>query len=124
MIAAYAGLHAKDLAHSVEVLCDDEPIGGLYCVSLGKMVFGESMFSQRPGASKIALAALVAWLKRHQALVIDCQQRTAHLTSLGGKEIDRLAFESYVRELREQAALPWQRDPPSQADLQEFVNPA
>jgi leucyl/phenylalanyl-tRNA--protein transferase len=121
MIAAYAALHANGLAHSVEVLRDGQPIGGLYCVSLGKMVFGESMFSQWPGASKIALAALVAWLKRYQGLVIDCQQRTAHLASLGGKEIDRPVFESYVCDLRAQAPLPWKLDPPSKSDLQEFV---
>ena len=123
MIAAYHGLHQQGLAHSVHVMQGEQCIGGLYCVSLGRMVFGESMFSARPGASKIALAALVGWLNRHQGLVIDCQQHNAHLASLGGREIDRSVFESHVRELSVQNALPWALDPPSKNDLTLVVRP-
>jgi leucyl/phenylalanyl-tRNA---protein transferase len=122
MISAYGGLYAKGLAHSIHVMQNDRCVGGLYCVSLGKMIFGESMFSLVPGASKIALAALVGWLKRHQAVMIDCQQKTAHLASLGGKEIDRAEFESYVGKLIAQPRLAWESDPPTKSDLQEFVN--
>jgi leucyl/phenylalanyl-tRNA---protein transferase len=122
MISAYASLHAKGVAHSIEVLHNGLPIGGLYCVSLGAMVFGESMFSRQPGASKIALAGLVAWLKRQGGLVIDCQQRTAHLASLGGREIERPVFESHVRELSARAPLPWSCDPPTTRDLAHFLS--
>ncbi len=121
MISAYASLHAQGLAHSIEVYQNGEPIGGLYCVSLGKMVFGESMFSRRPGASKLALATLVAWLKRQQGLVIDCQQRTPHLASLGGREIERPLFESHVRKLSTQSGLAWAHDPPSKRELHSFL---
>lgn len=123
MIAAYGSLHERGFAHSIHVMHDQQCIGGLYCVSLGRMIFGESMVSHWPGASKIALAALVGWLKRHQGLVIDCQQHTAHLASLGGREIDRPAFESHVRELSAQDALPWALDPPSKSDLMPLISP-
>jgi hypothetical protein len=65
-------------------------LGGLYCVSIGKAVFGESMFARRTDASKIALAALVALCGAQGAGWIDCQQNTAHLASLGAQEIDRI----------------------------------
>jgi leucyl/phenylalanyl-tRNA--protein transferase len=63
MIGAYADLHGRGLAHSVEVRREGSLIGGLYCVSLGRMVFGESMFSHTPNASKLALATLVRWMQ-------------------------------------------------------------
>jgi leucyl/phenylalanyl-tRNA---protein transferase len=123
MIAAYASLHRQKLAHSIHVMRNGQCIGGLYCVSLGSMVFGESMFSQAPGASKLALAALVGWLKRHGGLVIDCQQRTDHLASLGGREIERPVFENELRRLIAHADLPWTQDPPCKQDLSAFLRP-
>lgn len=111
MMTAYRGLHAMGLAHSVEVHRAGEVVGGLYCVAIGRMVFGESMFSRESNASKLALAALVAWMRRHGGLVIDCQQRTHHLASLGGREIARSVFESMITPLVKDAPLPWAAEP-------------
>ncbi len=118
MISAYHQLHQTGHAHSIEVFRNGQRIGGLYCVAFGKMVFGESMFAKETDASKLALATLVAWLKQHQAVVIDCQQRTDHLASLGGREIDRLAFESHVHHLTRLEELPWRSAPLCKQDLE------
>lgn len=96
MIAAYRDWHAAGGAHSVETWVDGELVGGLYAVSLGRMVFGESMFSHRSDASKIALAALVCFCREHGVTMIDCQQRTDHLASLGAREIPRPVFEAHL----------------------------
>lgn len=93
MIAAYVELHRLGKAHSFETWVDDELVGGLYGVSLGRMFYGESMFSRRTDASKIALAALVAFCRANEVPMIDCQQRTEHLASLGGAEMRRSEFE-------------------------------
>ena len=92
MIAAYQAWHAEGHVHSFETWIDGELVGGLYGVSLGRMFFGESMFAQRTDASKIALAALVAFCRARDIETIDCQQRTVHLASLGGREIPRRDF--------------------------------
>jgi leucyl/phenylalanyl-tRNA---protein transferase len=92
MIDAYAAWHGEGRVHSVETWIDGELAGGLYGVSLGRMFFGESMFAHRTDASKIALAALVAFCRAHGIEIIDCQQRTSHLASLGGREIARRDF--------------------------------
>lgn len=89
---AYGELHEQGHAHSIEIFSNGQRVGGLYCVNLGLVVFGESMFSLRPNASKLALAALTAWSIRNQIELIDCQQETEHLTSMGGAPIDRTAF--------------------------------
>ena len=86
---AYTRLHAAGQAHSVEVWEGGELIGGLYGVRLGGAFFGESMFSRRPDASKIALAWLVARLKVGGFALLDCQFMTPHLKSLGAVEIDQ-----------------------------------
>lgn len=96
MVAAYEALHRAGHAHSVETWWDGELAGGLYCVSLGGMVFGESMFSHRSNASKMALAGLVAFCRQHGITAIDCQQNTAHLASLGAREIARSDFVHHV----------------------------
>ena len=96
MIAAYEGMHQSGFAHSVETWVDGELVGGLYCIAIGKAVFGESMFSRTTDASKIALAALVAFCLAHDIEQIDCQQNTNHLASLGAKEISRDVFEVNV----------------------------
>ena len=97
MVQAYIRLHEAGYAHSVETWIDGQLVGGLYCVAIGSAVFGESMFARVPDASKIALAALVA-LCRHQGItMIDCQQNTAHLASLGAAPISRAAFVEQTR---------------------------
>lgn len=93
MVEAYCAWHRLGQVHSVETWIDGELVGGLYAVGLGRMVFGESMFSHRTDASKIALAALVCFCREHAIGMIDCQQRTGHLASLGGREIARAEFE-------------------------------
>ena len=120
MIKAYRELHTLGIAHCVTAHRGDQLLGGLYCVAIGKMVFGESMFSHATDGSKLALAALVGWLRFHRAMVIDCQQRTSHLASLGAKEISRKEFELMVRELTEQSFLPWSDSPPNRTDLMSF----
>ncbi len=107
MIAAYIELHHAGHAHSVETWVNGELVGGLYCVNLGRMVFGESMFSHQTDASKIALAALVAFCKTKGISMIDCQQNTQHLTSLGAGEITREAFTVHVKEQTENLAPEW-----------------
>ncbi|HPU53217.1 MAG TPA: leucyl/phenylalanyl-tRNA--protein transferase [Burkholderiaceae bacterium] len=97
--AAYGGLHRMGLAHSVETWSGDTLIGGLYGVSLGRMFFGESMFAREPEASKVALAGLVNLLRRCDFSVIDCQQNTSHLASMGAHETDRRSFLRRVDEL-------------------------
>ena len=96
MVAAYGELNRASHAHSVETWIDGELAGGLYCVAIGRAVFGESMFTRRPDASKIALAALVAFCRRHGIAMIDCQQKTSHLASLGAREMPRQRFVSHV----------------------------
>lgn len=97
MVEAYIRLHRAGLAHSVETWIDGELAGGLYCINLGAMVYGESMFSRQSDASKIALAALVAFSRAHAMPLIDCQQDTAHLASLGGRLMPREDFCRHVR---------------------------
>lgn len=111
MMAAYRDLHRAGYAHSVETWVDGRLTGGLYCVALGKSVFGESMFSRMTDASKIALAALVAFCRHHAIQQIDCQQNTRHLASLGAREISRTLFMQKVNAGLSQAAPVWQFDP-------------
>jgi leucyl/phenylalanyl-tRNA---protein transferase len=92
MQAAYIALHQAGLAHSIETWKDGQLIGGLYCTAIGSAVFGESMFARQTDASKIALCALVALCRSQGVALIDCQQNTAHLASLGAAEISREAF--------------------------------
>lgn len=96
MQAAYTKLFAAGHAHSVETWIDGELVGGLYCIALGKAVFGESMFTRIPDASKIALAALVGFCRHHGITMIDCQQNTAHLASLGAGEVSRATLLHHV----------------------------
>ena len=96
IVAAYTELHRRGHAHSVEAWHEGRLVGGLYGVAIGRMFFGESMFSHASDASKIALAALVAFCRTHGIALIDCQQNTEHLASLGAREISRDAFESHL----------------------------
>ena len=93
MIEAYGTLHRMGRAHSAEVwTAEGELVGGLYGLALGRVFFGESMFSQHTDASKIALATLACQLQRWGFELIDCQQTTQHLMSLGAREIPRETF--------------------------------
>lgn len=96
MIEAYRAWHRTGCVHSVETWIDGELVGGLYGVSLGRMFFGESMFALRTDASKIALAALIAFCRAHRVPLIDCQQNTRHLASFGAREISRAEFEAHL----------------------------
>ena len=111
MVQAYGALHRAGHAHSVETWWEGELAGGLYCVNLGRMVFGESMFSRRADASKIALAALVAACAAWGIEAIDCQQNTAHLASLGARELARADFLALLRRGAGQPAPAWRFDP-------------
>ena len=99
MQAAYAAWARAGSVHSVETWIDGELVGGLYGVNLGRMMFGESMFSRRTDASKIALAGLVAFCRWHQMPAIDCQQATGHLASLGAAPLPRAQFEALLAAL-------------------------
>ena len=96
MVKAYSDLHQAGHAHSIETWIDGELTGGLYCVNLGGMVFGESMFAHQTDASKMALCALVAFCRTHHITMIDCQQNTQHLASLGAVEIHREDFVAHL----------------------------
>ncbi len=99
MVEAYRNLHRLGYAHSVETWIDGDLAGGLYGVALGRVFFGESMFSHARDASKIALAALVAHLESAGFGLIDCQMRTRHLETLGAREIPRRRFSRLLQEL-------------------------
>jgi len=92
MIEAYTALHRAGYAHSVEAWQDGLLVGGLYGVAVGRAFFGESMFTRVPDASKIALVALVAQLRRWEFGLIDCQMKTAHLARFGAREVPRAEF--------------------------------
>jgi leucyl/phenylalanyl-tRNA---protein transferase len=111
MVEAYCELHAHGAAHSVETWRNGQLVGGLYCVALGKAVFGESMFALETDASKIALAALVALCRSNGVQMVDCQQNTAHLGSLGAAEMPRRDFIEHVQKAVHQGAVHWRFSP-------------
>ena len=92
MQAAYLALHRAGHAHSFETWQGERLVGGLYGVAIGRAFFGESMFSHATDASKVALVALVETLRGRGCPLIDCQQRTPLLASLGAREIPRRQF--------------------------------
>jgi leucyl/phenylalanyl-tRNA--protein transferase len=94
---AYTNLFDQGNAHSIAICENGQMIGGLYCVTFGGMVFGESMFSHKSNASKIALAALTAWCLHIGVEMIDCQQETNHLHSLGAAPIPRQVFLEHLQ---------------------------
>lgn len=110
MRRAYTGLHAAGLAHSLEVWMDGELAGGIYGVALGRMFYGESMFSRRTDASKIAMARLATQLDRWRFPMIDCQLATDHLLSLGAEAMPRREFVREVARLVNEPAPDWQLD--------------
>lgn len=106
---AYFDLHRRGMAHSVETWIDGRLAGGLYGVALGRMFYGESMFSRASDASKIALAALVQLMRIERVPVIDCQQNTRHLASLGAREIPRTQFVAHLEGSVPSAPIDWAR---------------
>lgn len=98
MELAYRRLHELGYAHSCEVWEGDEIVGGLYGVAIGRMFFGESMFSRRSNASKAALIAFCRFLSAHGFDLVDAQQETGHLERMGGRALPREQFLTMVRE--------------------------
>ena len=109
MIKAYCYLHHMGIAHSIEVWEEDQMVGGLYGLSLGKVFFGESMFSHASNASKYGFIALVQKLRSLKYAVIDCQQDTPHLKSLGAQLTPRTEFMQMLKinRLRAENPGPW-----------------
>lgn len=106
MRAAYIHLHSLGYAHSVEVFASDEIVGGLYGVALGKVFFGESMFSRVTDASKVALKSLCDRLIERGFVLIDCQMVTPHLLSLGAKAVPRAEFTAVLRNHAQESTPP------------------
>lgn len=118
IVQAYAAWYRAGRVHSVETWVDGELVGGLYFVGIGRMVFGESMFAHRSDASKLALAALVAACRARGVALIDCQQNTGHLASLGARELPRTAFEAHLAQTVAAADVaPWTYDESAWARL-------
>ncbi|MFZ6044794.1 leucyl/phenylalanyl-tRNA--protein transferase [Pseudomonas sp. CR3202] len=97
MQAAYIELHRRGVAHSVEVWKDGELVGGLYGLAMGRLFFGESMFSRTDNASKVGFATLVRRLNQWGFVLIDCQMPTQHLQSFGARTIGREKFSRYLQ---------------------------
>jgi leucyl/phenylalanyl-tRNA--protein transferase len=111
MVQAYTDLHHAGLAHSVETWVDGQLVGGLYCVAQGRAVYGESMFARASDASKIALAALVAFCRHHGITQIDCQQNTPHLASMGAHEVARVGFLRHIAAALHEPGPDWRFEP-------------
>jgi leucyl/phenylalanyl-tRNA--protein transferase len=116
MRAAYQRLHRLGYAHSVETWIDGELAGGLYGVAIGRMFYGESMYTRVRDASKIALVHLVRRLERQGCGMIDCQMHTTHLASFGARAIPRSEFSIKLRELVDYAVTPMKWDAPETDD--------
>lgn len=112
IINGYTGLHALGYAHSSELWLDGELVGGAYGVCIGRMFYGESMFARVTDGSKIALAYLVDFLRSQGVTMIDCQQETAHLASLGAAPVSRAAFLAHLGAAIDQDGTEgWERRP-------------
>jgi len=118
MVEAYSELHRLGHAHSVEAWQGNAVVGGLYGVAIGRMFFGESMFTRTPNASKVALVYLIELLKRRTMPMIDCQQQTEHLARFGARPIPRREFAEEVSRLVNsvEPAAPWNRALTGEAD--------
>lgn len=97
MQQAYIQLHNQGAAHSVEIWKDDKLVGGIYGLALGRVFFGESMYSKTTDASKIALVALCRQLQQWNFTLLDCQISNPHLLSMGAEDISRAAFEAHLK---------------------------
>jgi len=101
MIAGYTQLHVLGYAHSVEVWQGEELVGGLYGIALGRCFFGESMFTRVSNASKFGFISLVRRLEQLDYHLIDCQQQTGHLASLGARPVRRRVFLDFLKKNQE-----------------------
>ncbi len=112
MQAAYVRLHQLGYAHSIETWVDNQLVGGLYGIAIGRAFFGESMFSRHKDASKIALAHLCILLRSKGFGIIDCQMETQHLASLGARPLPRSEFAARLAELTPSGEQPgrWSAD--------------
>lgn len=108
MVEAYKALHQAGHAHSVETWLDGKLVAGLYFVCIGRAVFGESMFSTISDGSKMALAALVQVCEHQGIVAIDCQQNTAHLASMGAREMSRAEFLALTHKAKQAPSPNWQ----------------
>lgn len=116
MQQAYVAMHQLGFAHSIEVYRDGDLVGGLYGIKLGKVFFGESMFSQTSDASKVALFMLCALSETLSIAIIDCQMQTNHLASLGAQTVARETFEQYLPGASQQPiGQSWHKPPQSLA---------
>ena len=115
MIESYVALNQSGHAHSVEVWRDDELVGGLYGIAIGQMFFGESMFSRRDDASKVALGRLAEIAFTQPFQLIDCQIHTDHLAQLGAREITREVFQRALERAVSQASPPLEKQAPRPA---------
>lgn len=113
MLAAYRHLHHAGYAHSFELWEDEQLVGGLYGVRLGRMFFGESMFSHRTDASKAIMTLMMSQAEPLQIALLDCQVASPHLLSLGATTLSRPAFESLLEDYRAQPVRPWQTIDPA-----------
>ena len=112
IINGYTGLHELGHAHSSELWLDGELVGGAYGVCIGRMFYGESMFARVTDGSKIALAYLVDFLRSQGVAMIDCQQETVHLASLGAAPISREAFLAHLhRAISQPETQGWDQPP-------------
>lgn len=117
IIEAYVELHRRGFAHSFEVSENGRLVAGLYGVSIGRMFFGESMFTRVADGSKCAYVVLIATLRALGIPMVDCQQSTSHLATLGGRDLARPAFLDQVRALVNQPRPDWSKVEPVWPDL-------
>lgn len=111
IVRAYTELHHRGLAHSAELWQGGKLVAGLYFVALGQALFGESMFTSVRDGSKLALCLLVSVARRHGVHMIDCQQNTRHLASLGATEIPRERFLAHVQQAQRKRPIHWPSEP-------------
>ncbi|CAK0738393.1 leucyl/phenylalanyl-tRNA--protein transferase [Gammaproteobacteria bacterium] len=113
MLCAYTSLHERGIAHSIEVWEDQDMVGGLYGIALGRVFYGESMFSRRTDASKVGFVYLVHQLRRWEFAVVDCQVQSVHLQSLGAETIPRREFTHLLDRYADLPSppMPWSLEP-------------
>ena len=107
MIDAYSDLHQMGFAHSVEIWESDDLVGGLYGVALGKIFFGESMFTKVANASKFGLISLCRFLNEKGYELIDCQQETSHLVSMGAELMSKNDFFQLIKKNQKFENISW-----------------
>ena len=110
IVQAYTGLHRMGLAHSAELRQHGQLLAGLYFVAMGQAVFGESMFTTVREGSKLALALLVSVARHHGVPLIDCQQNTRHLASLGAAQVPRAQFVAQMQAAQSRPAIAWTQE--------------